>query len=36
MTNFLIFYDGGRYRDALVAYLADVYTGRTPRTRYPT
>ena len=28
MTNFLIFYDGGRYRDALVAYLIDVYTGQ--------
>ncbi len=27
-TNFLIHYDGGRYRDALVAYLVAVYTGR--------
>jgi len=33
MTNFLIFYDGGRYRDALVAYLTAVYTGQdTPDT----
>jgi hypothetical protein len=28
MTHFLVHYDGGRYRDALVAYLATVYTGR--------
>jgi hypothetical protein len=27
-TNFLIFYDNGRYRDALVAYLSTVYSGR--------
>ncbi len=27
MTNFLIYYDGGRYRDALVAYLQSVYNG---------
>lgn len=28
LTLFLIHYDGGRYRDALVAYLVAVYTGR--------
>ena len=28
LTHFLIYYDGGRYRDALVAYLATVYSGR--------
>ncbi len=28
LTNFLIYHDGGRYRDALVAYLAAVYSGR--------
>ncbi len=28
LANFLIYYDGGRYRDALVAYLVMVYTGR--------
>lgn len=28
LTNFLVYYDGGRYRDALVAYLTAVYTGR--------
>jgi hypothetical protein len=27
-ANFLVFFDGGRYRDALVAYLVAVYTGR--------
>jgi len=27
LTHFLIHYDGGRYRDALVAYLASVYSG---------
>jgi len=33
LTNFLIYYDGGRYRDALVAYLTSVYEGRdTPET----
>jgi len=33
LTNFLIHYEGGRYRDALVAYLSDVYSGRdTPDT----
>jgi len=33
LANFLIFYDSGRYRDALVAYLTTVYGGRdTPRT----
>ena len=32
-TIFLIYYDGGRYRDALVAYLDTVYSGRdTPST----
>ncbi|GAF84967.1 unnamed protein product, partial [marine sediment metagenome] len=28
LTNFLIYYDGGRYRDALVTYLSTVYDGR--------
>lgn len=28
LTHFLIFNDGGRYRDALVAYLLIVYAGR--------
>ena len=28
LTHFLVYYDGGRYRDALVSYLAAVYTGR--------
>jgi hypothetical protein len=28
MTHFLIYYDGARYRDALVSYLSTVYTGR--------
>ncbi len=28
LTCFLIHYDGGRYRDALVAYLSAVYNGR--------
>jgi hypothetical protein len=28
LTYFLIHYDGGRYRDALVEYLVAVYTGR--------
>ena len=33
MTHFLIHYESGRYRDALVAYLATVYSGRdTPNT----
>ncbi len=33
LANFLVHYDGGRYRDALVAYLVAVYTGRdTPNT----
>ena len=27
LTNFLVYYDGGRYRDALVAYLHAVYDG---------
>ncbi len=27
LTQFLIHYDGGRYRDALVAYLSAVYSG---------
>ena len=31
MTSFLIHYDGGRYRGALVAYLAEVYSGRNDR-----
>ncbi len=33
LANFLVYYDGGRYRDALVAYLSAVYAGRdTPGT----
>ncbi len=28
LTHFLVHYDGGRYRDALVAYLGAVYSGR--------
>ena len=28
MANFLLYYDGGRYRDALVAYLNAVYSSR--------
>ena len=28
LTHFLIYYDGGRYRDALVSYLSAVYSGR--------
>ncbi len=33
LTQFLVHYDGGRYRDALVAYLSAVYSGRdTPAT----
>jgi len=28
LTNFLIHYDHGRYRDALVSYLTAIYTGR--------
>lgn len=44
LTNFLVFYDGGRYRDAVVSYLLAVYTGRANRstlsrltgTDYPT
>jgi hypothetical protein len=28
LTNFLVYYGGGRYRDALVLYLVAVYTGR--------
>ena len=31
LTNFLIFHDGGRYRDAVVSYLSAVYTGRDNR-----
>ena len=27
MTHFLVHDDGGRYRDALVAYLSAVYNG---------
>jgi hypothetical protein len=27
MANFLVYYDGGCYRDALVSYLNDVYNG---------
>ena len=33
LANFLAHYQGGLYRDALVAYLSDVYSGRdTPDT----
>ncbi len=33
LTHFLIFYEGGIYRDALVQYLSLVYSGRdTPQT----
>jgi hypothetical protein len=33
LTSFLVYYDNGRYRDALVQYLVAVYTGRdTPTT----
>ncbi len=33
LTHFLVHYDHGRYRDALVAYLSAVYSGRdTPGT----
>jgi hypothetical protein len=33
LTQFLVHYDGGRYRDALVAYLSTVYSGTdTPTT----
>ena len=28
LANFLVFYQGGRYRDALVSYLLAIYTGR--------
>lgn len=28
LTHFLMHYDNGRYRDALIAYLVAVYTGR--------
>jgi hypothetical protein len=28
LTHFLIYYDDARYRDALVAYLSTVYSGR--------
>ena len=28
LANFLVHYDNGRYRDALVSYLITVYTGR--------
>jgi hypothetical protein len=31
LTHFLIHYDGGRYRDALVAYLTIIYSGRDDR-----
>ncbi len=35
LANFLVYYDGGRYRDALVAYLVAVYAGRDDPTRWP-
>ena len=28
LTNFLVFYDEGRYRDAMVTYLRAIYSGR--------
>jgi hypothetical protein len=31
LTHFLIHHDGGRYRDALVAYLVAVYSGKDDR-----
>lgn len=31
LTHFLVFFEGGRYRDALVSYLVAVYTGRNNR-----
>ena len=32
-THFLVYYDGGRYRDALVGYISTVYANRdTPTT----
>ncbi|MDZ7619089.1 MAG: hypothetical protein U1E05_18945, partial [Patescibacteria group bacterium] len=33
LTHFLVFHEGGVYRDALVQYLSAVYSGRdTPQT----
>ena len=31
MTHFLVFYEDGRYRDALVSYLSAVYNGNQDR-----
>ena len=31
LTHFLVFFDGGRYRDALVSYLTAIYSGRADR-----
>jgi hypothetical protein len=31
LTHFLIFFDGGRFRDALVSYLTAIYAGRADR-----
>ena len=28
LTHFLVFYDGGRYRDAVMGFLLAVYTGK--------
>lgn len=35
LAQFLVHYDGGRYRDALVAYLSTVYTGRDTAATLP-
>jgi hypothetical protein len=35
LANFLVHYDGGRYRDALVAYLSAVYDGRDTAATLP-
>ncbi len=31
LANFLVHYDGGRYRDALIAYLTEIYNGQDTR-----
>ena len=35
LTHFLIHYDHGRYRDALVAYLSAVYSGQDTEQTLP-
>jgi len=32
LMQFLIYYDDGRYRDAVVSYLKEIYSGRDSRT----